>query len=348
MKNLKLMEHTSAFKVDDTHTLIKFSAWDNDMRVVLKDSKATFKIRNSIGFVKSVEATPVDTYTVAIDSKLLTDLTPDTYFAELWLDNEGHTSIYPDSGTVKFVINSNVLDITGEVITSISVTDFDRKIAGYKKDLQSEFEQYVKSLDTIKGDPGRDGQNGRDGRDGQDGQNGQDGKSAYVHIAYSRNANELTAEPKKDSKFVGICINNSKDPVTDRDKFDWLQIGATDYQVQQALQQIAWSTGWLSDGFDFGVDVTKFKYQILTINGAKTLQLLLNFRCPIDLLKQQNNKIADLPRDVNVDGYQYLHYHTPYGKGSLRVSDNAIITDSFDGVENGVSDVFVTGTLFLQ
>lgn len=169
-----------------------------------------------------------------------------------------------------------------------------------------------------------------------------------MHIAYSRNANELTAEPKKDSKFVGICINNSKDPVTDRDKFDWLQIGATDYQVQQALQQIAWSTGWLSDGFDFGVDVTKFKYQILTINGAKTLQLLLNFRCPIDLLKQQNNKIADLPRDVNVDGYQYLHYHTPYGKGSLRVSDNAIITDSFDGVENGVSDVFVTGTLFLQ
>lgn len=340
MKHLKLLDNTSEFKIDDTNTLIRFSAWKDSEQIPLARKNVEFKISNSIGFVKSVDATIIDDFIAAIDSSKLSDLPPDQYFIELWVESDEKNSIFPSDGVVKFTINKNSLNVTGETVTSLALNDF-------ADSLKSSFENYMHSIETFKGDKGNPGKNGVDGRDGKNGIDGRDGKSSYIHVAYKNVDGIITRAPQKDSRFLGVYVDNEQETILEADRFDWMLVGASDQQVKNVLKSVADSTGWLQDGFNFKVDVKRFKYQILNLNGAKTLQLSLHFRCNSDLLKR-SNKIADLPQNIFVDGLQFLSYYAGTARGSLKVQDNVLVTNDFCGDVVGIVDVYLNETLFLR
>lgn len=57
MKNLILLNDNTEVKLGDTGTKIRFKATDNGTLVALKDGQnATFRIKNNIGFLKSINA----------------------------------------------------------------------------------------------------------------------------------------------------------------------------------------------------------------------------------------------------------------------------------------------------
>ena len=134
MKNLTLLNDVTNIKLGDTATTIQFKASDNEEVITLKDSqKATFRVRNAIGFLKSISANVVmNNQIFQFDSTNLVGLVPDTYYLELVITNSDNTeSIYPDDGFVTLNITENALKIIGEQLPNMSLDDFENQIKSY-------------------------------------------------------------------------------------------------------------------------------------------------------------------------------------------------------------------------
>lgn len=134
MKNLTLLNDVTNIKLGDTATTIQFKASDNEEVITLKDSqKATFRVRNAIGFLKSIPASVVmNNQIFQFDSTNLAGLVPDTYYLELVITNSDNTeSIYPDDGFVTLNITENALEIIGEQLPNMSLDDFENQIKSY-------------------------------------------------------------------------------------------------------------------------------------------------------------------------------------------------------------------------
>lgn len=59
-------------------------------------------------------------------------------------------------------------------------------------------------------------------------------------------------------------------------------------------------------------------------------------------------KIVDLPQNISVDRIQFLSYYVGTARGSLKVQDNALVTNYFCGDVVGIVDVYLNETLFLR
>lgn len=165
MKTLEIRNQDNQFKVDETGTVIPFSAKNGNTSVFVKPTdKAVFNIKNAKGLVKSVNAKVTQGgFGIGLNTADLTELPPDTYGAELWItDSQGLVNIYPDNDFCYFKINANSTVTTGEVIPTTTLADF-------KKQLQEYVDEQVKGIQGSKGEQGTQGAQGEQGLPGKDG-----------------------------------------------------------------------------------------------------------------------------------------------------------------------------------
>ncbi|OPX53837.1 hypothetical protein BTE48_17390, partial [Oceanospirillum multiglobuliferum] len=123
----------TSFKFADNDTDLSFRAIQNG--VIISDStlSATIKIKQlNIGYLKSVSAKWVDNH-IVISSGDLSDLPAGNYSLELWLTNSNGHEIYPDSGFVNLYINQNATGISGNLISSITLGEFQQQFSDLSK-----------------------------------------------------------------------------------------------------------------------------------------------------------------------------------------------------------------------
>ena len=151
-KTLTLDE--TSFKFADNDTDLTFRASQNG--VIISDStlSATIKIKQvDVGYLKSVSAKWVDKH-IVISSGDLSDLPVGSYLLELWLSSSSGYEIYPDSGFVKLHINQNATGISGNLISSITLGEFQQQFSDLAKELIDNLPEGKVGPKGEKGDPG--------------------------------------------------------------------------------------------------------------------------------------------------------------------------------------------------
>lgn len=157
MKNLTLLNDNTNIKLNDTGTVIQFKASNEGQPVGLSNGQsAVFRIKNELGFLKSVQATTsYGGYVFELDTSNLSDLVPDTYQVELLIQVDSDNAlIFPDKGFVQFSINANALNITGEQLPVMSLEDFKDELKTYvtnqttqaTTNIKNDFDTYVDNL----------------------------------------------------------------------------------------------------------------------------------------------------------------------------------------------------------
>lgn len=172
MKKLTLLNEDTNIKLGDSATEIQFAAYDDSQPIVLQEGqKASFRLKNDFGYLKSVDAqTTYGGMIFELDSSDLSGLVAGTYQVELSVtvsDNE--TLVFPDVGFVSFTITQNALNIIGQQMNQISVEDFQKQAQQYiqnqSQELKDNFDSYVASIKT--GPQGEQGTQGPAGKNGQ-------------------------------------------------------------------------------------------------------------------------------------------------------------------------------------
>lgn len=200
MKKLTLLNDSTNIKLGDTGTLIQFKASINDEPVFLKEGQtATFRIKNSTGFLKSIESTTaMNGYVFQFDSSELVDLPVDSYQIELAITkSDDDVLIFPDKDFVEFNITENALSVTGDKLPIMSLDAFKNELNTYVKtkadELESNFADYVNSV--------KQGPQGIQGPQGVQGIQGEKGQDATVKIG------EIKSAPDFKAVFTGTKDN---------------------------------------------------------------------------------------------------------------------------------------------
>ena len=165
MKKLNLLDQSSSFKVNDTGTIIPFNAFEDNQpfSVTADDATPIFRIKNEMGFLKSVSATvAVGGYIFQLNTKDLVDLVPGTYQVELVVTDSktNEEQIFPDTGFCSFNITDSAMTVTGTQIPTMSLDSFKNELQQYVENqaesklqtIESDFQTYVDNLkdSTIK------------------------------------------------------------------------------------------------------------------------------------------------------------------------------------------------------
>ena len=165
MKKLNLLDQSSSFKVNDTGTIIPFNAFEDNQpfSVTADDATPVFRIKNEMGFLKSVNATvAVGGYIFQLNTKDLVDLVPGTYQVELAVTDSktNEEQIFPDTGFCSFNITDSAMTVTGTQIPTMSLDSFKNELQQYVENqatsklqtIESDFQTYVDNLkdSTIK------------------------------------------------------------------------------------------------------------------------------------------------------------------------------------------------------
>lgn len=130
----------TSFKFADNETDLSFRAIQNG--VIISDStlSATIKIKQvDGGYLKSVSAKWVNNH-IVISSGDLSDLPVDSYLLELWLSSSSGYEIYPDSGFVRLYINQNATGISGNLISSITLGEFQQQFSDLSKEVNNKID----------------------------------------------------------------------------------------------------------------------------------------------------------------------------------------------------------------
>lgn len=164
MKKLNLLDQSPSFKVNDTGTIIPFNAFEDNQpfSVTADDATPVFRIKNEMGFLKSVNATvAVGGYIFQLNTKDLVGLVPGTYQVELAVTAKTNEElIFPDTGFCSFNITDSTMTVTGTQIPSMSLDSFKNELQQYVENqatsklqtIESDFQTYVNNLQnsTIK------------------------------------------------------------------------------------------------------------------------------------------------------------------------------------------------------
>lgn len=154
-------------KFADNETNLNFKIKDNGLIVEDRSFTPILKIKQTdFGYLKSATAQWVDK-NIVIKSSELRDLPVGVYSVEVWLVNDSETQIYPDNGFVKLYINQNATGISGNLISSITLSDFQKQF--------NDLAVAVKN-NAAKGDKGDIGDTGPKGEQGVQGVQGERGK----------------------------------------------------------------------------------------------------------------------------------------------------------------------------
>ena len=159
MKKLNLLDQSSSFKVNDTGTIIPFNAFEDNQpfSVTADDATPIFRIKNEMGFLKSVSATvAVGGYIFQLNTKDLVDLVPGTYQVELAVTDSktNEEQIFPDTGFCSFNITDSAMTVTGTQIPTMSLDSFKNELQQYVENqatsklqtIESDFQTYVDNL----------------------------------------------------------------------------------------------------------------------------------------------------------------------------------------------------------
>ncbi|MDO3394055.1 hypothetical protein [Ligilactobacillus sp. 110_WCHN] len=159
MKKLNLLDQSSSFKVNDTGTIIPFNAFEDNQpfSVTADDATPIFRIKNEMGFLKSVSATvAVGGYIFQLNTKDLVDLVPGTYQVELVVTDSktNEEQIFPDTGFCSFNITDSAMTVTGTQIPTMSLDSFKNELQQYVENqaesklqtIESDFQTYVDNL----------------------------------------------------------------------------------------------------------------------------------------------------------------------------------------------------------
>lgn len=162
MTELRTVERPCNIKVNDSGTKIQFYAYDDNGRISFtQNDTLLFKIKNSMGYVTEVQGqSSSGGYIAELNSSDLQVLTPDTYFIELWVTQNGNTTIYPDNAFCPVAVTQNVMSIAGNVLPTTSLNDFENSLKAYVEqhastattNIKNDFQSYVDSItdSTIK------------------------------------------------------------------------------------------------------------------------------------------------------------------------------------------------------
>lgn len=112
--------------------MIELMAEDNRRTVVFEATDdLEIKIKNSRDYLLSVvPEIEGDNKTLKFYSSELTSLPANTYYLELWVNNEG---IYPSEGFLSFKVNDNVMRSSASTITTITMEWLDKQISDIKQ-----------------------------------------------------------------------------------------------------------------------------------------------------------------------------------------------------------------------
>lgn len=165
MKKLNLLDQSPSFKVNDTGTIIPFNAFEDNQpfSVTADDATPVFRIKNEMGFLKSINATvAVGGYIFQLNTKDLVGLVPGTYQVELAVTDSktNEELIFPDTGFCSFNITDSAMTVTGTQIPTMSLDSFKNELQQYVEDqatnklqtIESDFQTYLDNLQdsTIK------------------------------------------------------------------------------------------------------------------------------------------------------------------------------------------------------
>lgn len=342
MKKLNLLDQSQSFKVNDTGTVIPFNAFENNQPFgVTENETSVFRIKNDIGFLKSVNATSTaGGYVFQLNTKDLVGLVPGTYEIELAVTDEETNAelIFPDSGFCSFNITNSALTVTGTQIPTMSLDSFKQQLEQYVKvqtngkldSIKSDFETYVNSVK--QGPAGPQGEPGADGKPASivvgSTTTGNVGSSASVTNSGTSSAAILNftipqgkqgpqGNPGSDGKAATVTVGTTK--TTDPGQSASVTNSGTDSaaildfvlpagpQGEKGdtgdIGKYCVSTGWLQSGFTFpsNASAIRLKYKIDTINGSSLLTLFCSVKFPKTDMNAWGKLIATFPSNVTVD-----------------------------------------------
>lgn len=193
MRKLDYVNATNdEYKFGDTSAVLTYTAYDDDTKVAMTGKTLQFKVKDETSYVASAPGQLNSDGTVSLKTADIKDLTPGTYFVELWISVGNTTAIYPSKGFVSFTVNESTQTVTDKysflTLTEL-INNFNKAVADVKtgpkgadgKDgATPEIDKATKhwminGTDTgyvaegLAGTPGKDGTNGADGAPGKDG-----------------------------------------------------------------------------------------------------------------------------------------------------------------------------------
>ena len=133
---------THQFKIDDTNTLLHYTATVNgEPQEFPSDDPCYFQIKTDKTFAQTAKAT-VSGSDIALSSKDLANLPVGNYELELWhMDKQtGNTDIFPDDGWLPFTINENAMGNMGDKVNTITMKQLQDELTS---SLQAQFDKFV-------------------------------------------------------------------------------------------------------------------------------------------------------------------------------------------------------------
>lgn len=166
---------TTGLKFSDNSTPIYLTAENNG--IIFKDTTYLPKVyvnQNDVGYLTNFPATWQDDK-ITFMSKELANLPSGSYHLEVWFENGSDKLIYPDYGFLKLNINNNATNIEGNIISSITVDQFQQQFSDLSQDILDNLPEGKVGPQGEKGDTGPQGIQGIQGERGDQGKQGQQG-----------------------------------------------------------------------------------------------------------------------------------------------------------------------------
>jgi len=165
--------NTTSIKFSDDKTDLIFIV-SKDGQIVKSNITPTLKIKQvDKGYLTSVVGAWVDGH-IVISSSNLKLLPVGQYLVELWLSDETGDDIYPDTGFIRLGINQNSTGLTGDLVSSITLQDFQSQFNDLSTEILKNLPEGKVGQQGIQGVQGVQGETGLAGKDGKDGVNGKD------------------------------------------------------------------------------------------------------------------------------------------------------------------------------
>ena len=171
--------NNSLQKARDTSRIYELLLFDdNKQTIVSENDNVTVKIGNRTGFLLDIEP-GIANGAITIDSTKFADLPADDYRLEVWMYRNEKLYIYPDEKQITLRLSSTLNDITGTMLSTITIEQLRKEIAENGDGVTVAGPKGETGPKGDKGDRGDTGERGPAGIDGLNGHDGKDGKSAY-------------------------------------------------------------------------------------------------------------------------------------------------------------------------
>lgn len=153
--------NTTSIKFSDDKTDLIFIV-SKDGQIVKSNITPTLKIKQlDKGYLTSIVGTWVDGH-IVISSSSLNNLPVGQYLVELWLSDETGDDIYPDSGFIRLGINQNSTGLSGDLISSITLQDFQSQFNDLSTEILNNLPEGKVGKQGVQGEQGIQGVKGAD------------------------------------------------------------------------------------------------------------------------------------------------------------------------------------------